>query len=94
MSNSAEIIGEVVYVAAGCWSRCRRFLGFNEVAVEATTIVGDAEPGVEGERRALIEHNAGEIERCHRVLRWMLDNTPTWRASCRCFTAIPTEGYP
>jgi hypothetical protein len=23
---------------------------------------------------------------------WM--NTPTWRASCRCFTAMPTEGYP
>jgi hypothetical protein len=21
-------------------------------------------------------------------------NTPTWRASCRCFTATPTEGYP
>jgi hypothetical protein len=21
-------------------------------------------------------------------------NTPTWRASCRCFTAAPTEGYP
>jgi hypothetical protein len=21
-------------------------------------------------------------------------NTPTWRATCRCFTATPTEGYP
>jgi hypothetical protein len=21
-------------------------------------------------------------------------NSPTWRASCRCFTATPTEGYP
>jgi hypothetical protein len=21
-------------------------------------------------------------------------NTPTWHASCRCFTATPTEGYP
>jgi hypothetical protein len=21
-------------------------------------------------------------------------NFPTWRASCRCFTATPTEGYP
>jgi hypothetical protein len=21
-------------------------------------------------------------------------NTPTWRASCRCFTATPTKGYP
>jgi hypothetical protein len=23
-----------------------------------------------------------------------LMNTPTWRASYRCFTAMPTEGYP
>jgi hypothetical protein len=46
------------------------------VAVEATTIVGDAELGAEGERCALIEHNAGEIERCYRVLRWMLDEHP------------------
>jgi hypothetical protein len=23
-----------------------------------------------------------------------LMNTPTWRVSCRCFTATPTEGYP
>jgi hypothetical protein len=23
-----------------------------------------------------------------------LMNIPTWRASCRCFTATPTEGYP
>jgi hypothetical protein len=21
-------------------------------------------------------------------------NSPTWRASCRCFTTTPTEGYP
>jgi hypothetical protein len=21
-------------------------------------------------------------------------NAPTWRASCRCFTTTPTEGYP
>jgi hypothetical protein len=21
-------------------------------------------------------------------------NTPTWRTSCRCFIAMPTEGYP
>jgi hypothetical protein len=20
-------------------------------------------------------------------------NTPTWRANCRCFTTMPTEGY-
>jgi hypothetical protein len=29
----------------------------------------DAQPGAEGERRALIEHSAGEVERCHRVFQ-------------------------
>jgi hypothetical protein len=36
--------------------------------------IGDAEPGAEGERHALIEHNADEVKRCHWVLRWMLDD--------------------
>jgi hypothetical protein len=50
---------------------------FGEVAVEATMIVDDVEPGAEGERRALIEHSAGEIERCHRVLSGSSMDTPT-----------------
>jgi hypothetical protein len=39
------------------------------VAVEATLIVGDADPGADDESCALIEHVAGEAERCHRVLQ-------------------------
>jgi hypothetical protein len=32
------------------------------VAAEATTTIGDAESGAEGERRALIKHSTGEVE--------------------------------
>jgi hypothetical protein len=45
-------------------------------AVEATQAVGDAGPGAEDESCALVEHGAGEAKRCHRVLRWMLDEQP------------------
>jgi hypothetical protein len=43
------------------------------VAVETTRAVGDANLGAENERCALIEHGAGEAEKYHRVLWWMLD---------------------
>jgi hypothetical protein len=60
----------------------------------ATRSVGDADLGAKNECCALIEHGAGEAERCHQVLRWMLDEHPYWCASYRCFTTMPTEGYP
>jgi hypothetical protein len=43
------------------------------VAVEATVTVGDAEPGAKGKRHAHTEYSAGEVERCHRVLRRIFD---------------------
>jgi hypothetical protein len=43
------------------------------VAVEATQAIGDANPGAEDESCALVKHRAGEVEECHRILRWMLD---------------------
>jgi hypothetical protein len=43
------------------------------VTVEATQTIGDVDPRAEDECRALVEHSAGEVERCHRILRWMLD---------------------
>jgi hypothetical protein len=54
----------------------RRLPGVGEVVVETTMTIGNAELGAEGERHALIEHSAVEVERCHRVLRWMLDEHP------------------
>jgi hypothetical protein len=46
------------------------------VAVEATQAIGDVDLGAKDKSCALIEHGAGEAERCHRVLRWMLDELP------------------
>jgi hypothetical protein len=46
------------------------------MAVEATQAIGDIDLGAENEDHALIKHNAGEVERCHRVLRLMLDEHP------------------
>jgi hypothetical protein len=46
------------------------------VVIEATQAAGDADLGAKDESCALIEHGAGEAERCHRVLRWMLDEHP------------------
>jgi hypothetical protein len=46
------------------------------MAVEATRAIGDADPEVENEGCALVKHSAGEVERCHQVLRWMLNEHP------------------
>jgi hypothetical protein len=46
------------------------------VAVEATQTIGDADLGAEDESCSHVEHGAGEVERCHRILRWMLDEHP------------------
>jgi hypothetical protein len=74
--NFAEIIGEVIDIMAGLWSRCHQLPGVGEVAIEVTTTVGDAETGTEGEHRALIEHSAREVERYHRILQWIFDEHP------------------
>jgi hypothetical protein len=62
------------------------------MAIEATRTIGDIDPEAENEGCALVEHSANEVERCHRVLRWMLDEYPY--DSSRCLMSKPTEGYP
>jgi hypothetical protein len=46
------------------------------VVVEATRTISDADLGAEDEGCAFVEHSAGEVEGCHRILRWMLDKHP------------------
>jgi hypothetical protein len=46
------------------------------VVVEATRTIGDADLGAEDEGCAFIKHSAGEVEGCHRIVRWMLDKHP------------------
>jgi hypothetical protein len=49
------------------------------VAIKTTRAISDADPGAEGERRALVEHNAGEVDRCDRV-RLVIVNDYTYLA--------------
>jgi hypothetical protein len=46
------------------------------MGVEAAQTVGDADLGAEDESCTLVQHNAGQVEGCHRILRWMLDEHP------------------
>jgi hypothetical protein len=46
------------------------------VAIEAAQAIGNADPGAEDESCALVKHSAGEVERCHQILQWMLDEHP------------------
>jgi cobalamin biosynthesis Co2+ chelatase CbiK len=64
------------------------------VAIEVTQAIGDADPGAKDESYALIEHGAGEAERCHRVLRWMLDEHLYLACQLSMFYCHATEGYP
>ena len=43
------------------------FLGFARWSLKLST-VGNADPKGEDEIRALVEHDNGEVERCHRAL--------------------------
>jgi hypothetical protein len=64
------------------------------VAVEATQTVGDADLGAEDEGCALVEHNAGEVERCHRILQWMLDEHPYLACQLLMFYHHAHRGIP
>jgi hypothetical protein len=64
------------------------------VVVEATQTVGDAELGAEDESCALVEHNSGEVEGCHQILRWMLDEHPYLACQLSVFYRTPINGYP
>ena len=46
------------------------------MAVEATRVVGDADRGAEDESCALVGHDAGELEMCHRVCQWIFNEHP------------------
>jgi hypothetical protein len=64
------------------------------VAGEAILTFGGADPGAKDESCALVDHAAGEAERCHRVLHWMLDKHPYLAHQLPMFYHTPTEGYP
>jgi hypothetical protein len=64
------------------------------VVVEATQTVGDANSGAKDEGCALVEHNAGEVEGCHRILWWMLDEHPYLARQLSVFYHYAHRGIP
>jgi hypothetical protein len=64
------------------------------MAVEATQTIGDVDPGEEDESCTVVEHGAGEAERCHRVLRWMLDEHPYLARQLLVFYHHANRGIP
>jgi hypothetical protein len=68
-------------------------LHVDEESTEIARTICDADPRVENKRRALRGHITGELERCHRVCRWMFDALPYLAHQLSVFYWLPTEGY-
>jgi hypothetical protein len=65
-----------------------------EIDEEASQTIGDAEPGAEDESHALVEHGTSEVERCQRILRWMLDEHPYMARYLSVFYRHAHRGIP
>jgi hypothetical protein len=61
--------------------------------METARTICDADPRAENKSRALRGHNSGELERCHRVRRWIFDALPYLARQLSVFYQLPTEGY-
>jgi hypothetical protein len=68
-------------------------LHVDEESTETARTICDTDPRAENERRALRGHNTGELERCHRVRRWIFDALPYLVRQLLVFYRLPTEGY-
>jgi hypothetical protein len=68
-------------------------LHVDDESMKIAHTICDANPRAENERRALRGHNTGELERCHRVRRWIFDAHPYLACQLSVFYRLPTEGY-
>jgi hypothetical protein len=53
----------------------------------------NANPRAENKRCALRGHSTGELERCHRVRRWIFNALPYLACQLSVFYQLPTQGY-
>jgi hypothetical protein len=87
-----EIVDELVEVAMK--TRYKSFqLHVDDESTKIARTIYDANPRAENERRALRGHSTGELERCHRVRRWIFDVHPYLVRQLSVFYRLPTEGY-
>jgi hypothetical protein len=87
-----EIIDELVEVAIK--TRYESFrLHVDDESTKIARTICDANSRAEHEHRALRGDNTGELERCHRVGRWIFDAHPYPARHLSVFYRLPTEGY-
>jgi hypothetical protein len=68
-------------------------LHVDDESTKIARTICDANPRAENECRALRGHSTGELERCHRVRRWIFDAHPDLARQLLVFYHLPTEGY-
>jgi hypothetical protein len=87
-----EIIDELIEVAMK--TRCESFqLHVDDESMTIACTICAVTPRAENERRALRGHSTRELERCHRVRRWIFDAHPYLVRQLSMFYRLPTEGY-
>jgi hypothetical protein len=68
-------------------------LHVDEELTETAHTICDADPRAKNKHRALRGYRPGELERCHRVRRWIFDALPYLARKLSVFYQLPTEGY-
>jgi hypothetical protein len=75
-------------------TRCKSFqLHVDDESTKIARTICDANPQAENEHRALWGHSTGELERYHRVRRWIFDAHPYLARQLLVFYRLPTKGY-
>jgi hypothetical protein len=88
-----KIVNELVELAMKTCCESFRLHDVDGEPTKITRAVCDADPRAENERRALRGHDTGELERSHRVRRWIFDAHPYLARQLSVFYRLPTEGY-
>jgi hypothetical protein len=68
-------------------------LHVDDESTKTAHTICDANARAENEHRALRGHSTSELERCHRVRRWIFDAHPYLARQLSVFYRLPTEGY-
>jgi hypothetical protein len=69
------------------------WLHVDEKSTETARTIYSTDPRAKNKCRVLRGHITGELERCHRVRRWIFDALPYLAHQLSVFYRLPTEGY-
>jgi hypothetical protein len=89
-----EIVNELVELTMKTRCESFRLHDVDGEPMKITHAVCDADPRAENERRALGGMALVNLNEAIEFTGGSSMRAPTWRASCRCFTACPPRVYP